>query len=305
MPRHLPPIAQVRSFVAVVAHGRLNRAAAALELTESAVSHHLRKLEDALGTRLLERDRSRVVLTPAGERFHARAREALQLLGEAVAAVGGDTGTKVVLTLPRALATHWLVPRYPGLYRQYPELELQLLPTFRQCDLEREQIDLGIRLGDGRWPGLEARPLLTERICPVAAPDLAGAWQHAGWKGTIPHARLIANEFHPDEWTRWCDASGHALSAATRFTRLESFDLVLQAGLAGSGLIMGRTPMVDDAVARGDLVAPFPDWIETGYSYFIIWPGRRPPNRHAQRVLDWLLQCAAAGDAAGPGASDR
>ena len=292
MARPLPPITQVRSFVAVVAHGRLNRAAAALDLTESAISHHLRKLEEALGTRLLERDRAGVVLTPAGERFHARAAEALRMLDDAVAELGAGVGGKVVLTLPRALATHWLVPRFPVLYREHGELELQLLPTARTCDLERERIDLGIRLGRGDWPGLEALPLLAERICPVTVPEVAQQWRREGWDAVIPHARLVANELHPDEWQRWCTAAGHELPPTTRFTRLESFDLVLQAGLAGSGLIMGRSPMVDDAVARGDLVAPFDHWVETGLSYYVVWPERRPPNRHAQRVIEWLTACA-------------
>lgn len=292
MTSRLPPIPQLRSLIEVVARGRLNRAAEALGLTESAVSHHLRKLEDTLGTRLVDRDRSPVALTAAGERFHARAREALQLLEDAVQELRGTSDGKVLLTLPRTLATHWLVPRYPNLYREHGELELQLLPTTRQCDLEREQIDLGVRLGRGEWPGLEARPLLAERICPVVTPSAAIEWQRHGWNAMVTRSRLVQNEIHPDEWSRWCAATGRDLPADIRFTRLDSFDLVLQAGLAGSSLIMGRSPMVCDAIDRGDLVAPFPDWIETDQTYFVIWPERRPPNRHAQRVLAWLTECA-------------
>jgi LysR family glycine cleavage system transcriptional activator len=289
MPRPLPPVAQLRSFIEVVRHGRLNRAAEALDLTESAVSHHLRKLEDALGVRLLDRDRAGIVLTPAGELFHARVQQALHLLDEAVSDVGGAASAKVLLTLPRTLATHWLVPRYPLLYRDNDDLELQLLPTSRQCDLERERIDLGLRLGTGDWPGLESRRLMAERICPVVVADVAEQWRREGWNAVIRHARPVVNEQHPGEWQQWCAATGHVLPETTRFTRLDSFDLVLQAGRSGSGLIMGRSPMVDDALARGDLVAPFPEWVETDQSYYVVWPKRRPPCRHVQRVLESLL----------------
>ncbi|MDZ7828626.1 MAG: LysR substrate-binding domain-containing protein [Halofilum sp. (in: g-proteobacteria)] len=292
MARNLPPLAQLRSLVAVVAHGRLNRAAEALELTESAVSHHLRKLEDTLGTRLLDRDRAGIVLTPAGERFHARAQQALQLLDEAAEEVRGAAGGKVLLTLPRTLATHWLVPRYPLLYRDNDDLELQLLPTTRRCDLERERIDLGLRLGNGDWPGLESRPLMPERICPVVVAEVAEQWRREGWDAVIRHARPVLNELHPDEWQQWCAATGRNLPATTRFTRLDSFDLVLQAGRSGSGLIMGRSPMINDALVRGDLVAPFLEWVETGHDYHVVWPEGRPLNRHAQRVLAWLERCA-------------
>lgn len=286
----LPPLPQVRSFVAVVAHGRLNRAAEALGLTESAVSHHLRKLEHALGAQLLERGGAAVVLTPAGERFYPLARDALARLEEAVASVAGGEAGRVLLTLPRALATHWVVPRFPRLYARGDEPELQLLPTSRRCDLDREQIDLGIRLGDGHWPGLDARWLLPERICPVATPAVADEWREHGWAAMALERRVIVNETHAAEWATWCQATDRSPPDKTR--SLESFDLVLQAGLSGSGLIMGRTPMVDDALARGELVAPFPEWIETGAAWYVVWPRRRPPNRHATRVLDWLEACA-------------
>lgn len=295
MPPVLPPLAQLRSFVAVVANGRFNRAAAALGLTESAVSHHLRRLEDQLGVRLFERGRAETVLTEAGERFHPRVRDALRMLENAVTDVtGGDDG-RVLLTLPRALATHWLVPRYPRLYAgdETGGIELQLLPTARNCDLEREQIDLGIRLGSGHWRGLETRPLLLERTCPLAPPVLAAQWREQGWEAMAANARLFANATHPDEWRAWCHATGRALPPERRFTRLESFDLVLQAGLAGSGVIMGRTPMVHDALARGELEAPFPEWVTGTHRYYLVWPARRPPNRHAQTVIDWLATCAA------------
>ena len=293
MSRPLPPLPQLRSFAAIAAHGRLNRAASALDLTESAVSHHLRKLEDALGVRLVERGRERAVLTPAGERFHARVREALRQLDEAVEEVSGATRGKVLLTLPRALATHWLVPRYPTLYRDEQAPELQLLPTTRLCDLEREQIDLGIRLGGGPWPGLEGRRLMAESTLPVATPDLARTWRARGWDAPFDGRRLIANATHPGEWDQWCRATARRLPDDTRFTTLESFDLVLQAGLAGSGLIMGRTPMIDDALARGQLVAPFAGAVDSGLVYHVVWPRNRPPNRHAKVVLQWLLDSAA------------
>ncbi len=292
MPPRLPPVSQIRSFVEVVRQGRLIRAAEALELTESAVSHHLRKLEEALGTRLLERNRSHVALTPAGERFHVRAQQALSLLDDAVEEVRGGPGGRVLLTLPRTVATHWLVPRFPALYQKNEELELQLLPTTRECDLAREQIDLGIRLGRGDWPGLEARPLMPQYICPVAVPAIARQWQEQGWDEMAKHARLITNQLHPTEWTRWCSTTGRQMPASSRFSELESFDLILQAGLAGAGLIMGRSPMVNDTIARGDLIAPFPERVKTDRSYYVVWPQRRPPNRYAQQVLNWLMESA-------------
>src|SRR5206468_8245250 len=105
---------------------------------------------------------------------------------------------------------HWLVPRYAALYAAHPEIELQLLPTTRICDLVRERIDLGIRYGDGVWPGLKATHLVKEICFPAATPSLARQWRQAGWDGIGPEARIIINNTHPDEWGAWCVQRGWA-----------------------------------------------------------------------------------------------
>lgn len=287
----LPPLPWLRSFVAVVEHGRFARAAEALELTDSAISHHLRRLETFLGVRLVERTASGCRPTREGEALYACARQALDLLEAGVRDVTGAGKGKIALTLPRALATHWLVPRFPRLYMNENAPELHLVPTTRLCDLERERIDLGIRLGAGEWPGLASQPLLPQRIAPVTAPGLAEECRSLGWARTLAERTLIVNAKHPDEWTDWCRATGYA-APGDRMMRLESFDLVLQAALAGSGLVMGRTPMIEDALARGDLVAPFPGWVDTPDGYYVVWPRHRPPTRHGQVVMDWLVDSA-------------
>lgn len=292
---HLPPLPWLRSFVAVIETGRLARAAEVLHLTDSAVSHHLRRLEDALRARLVHRGAGGCAPTEAGERLYPRAREALALLESGVRDVTGHGDGKVTLTLPRAFATHWLVPRFPRLSRGGEAPELQLLPTTRVCDLERERIDLGIRLGNGQWPDTEARELMAQRVCPLAPPALAHEYRRLGWEETVAQAAVVANATHPTEWADWCHASGHAPVPGPALA-LESFDLVLQAGLAGSGLIMGRTPMVDDAIARGDLVAPFPHWVASEARYYLVWPERHPPLRGANTIRQWLVELAAEAD---------
>jgi LysR family glycine cleavage system transcriptional activator len=293
MASYLPPLPTVRAFLEITAHGRFNRAAESLGLTESAVSHQLRKLEQALGVRLLERKPDGVALTEAGLRFQEKAERAMRLLSDAVEEVKSIQFGKVSITLARALAAHWLVPRYVGLHAAHPEIELQLLPTTRLCDLARERIDLGIRYGDGVWPGLKATHLIEEVCFPVATPTLAREWRQAGWDGFRSKARIIVNGAHPDEWSVWCAQSGWAAPDQRRSSTLESFDFVLQAGLAGAGLIMGRRPMVDDYLSRGELEAPFGTVGMVGNSYFLVWPMDRRPNARTRTVIDWLLDCVA------------
>jgi LysR family glycine cleavage system transcriptional activator len=293
MADYLPPLATIRAFLEVTAQRRFNRAAEALGLTESAVSHQLRKLEDGLGVRLLERNPDGIALTEAGARFREKAEQAMRLLNDAVEEVRSIELGKVSITLARALAAHWLVPRYAALHAAHPEIELQLLPTTRLCDLARERIDLGIRYGDGVWPGLKARHLIEEVCFPVATPTLAREWRRAGWDGSGSKARIIVNGTHPGEWSVWCAQFGWARPDQRRSSTLESFDFVVQAGLAGAGLIMGRRPMIDDYLSRGELEAPFGTAGMAGNNYFLVWPADRLPNVRTRAVMDWLLDCAA------------
>jgi LysR family glycine cleavage system transcriptional activator len=293
MTRPLPPLATLRAFVAIAEHGRFNRAADALGLTETAVSHQLRKLEDRLGITLIERRREGAVLTDAGRRFHRPIAEAVRLIAEAVDDLSGGDPGKVTMTLPHALATHWLVPLYGELHRAHPDIELQVLPTSRLCDLRRERIDFAIRYGNGEWPGLEAVHLMEEACFPVAAPDHARLWQDGGWTGAAPEGRIIVNGLHPDEWRLWCAYRGLPEAIGRRTTELASFDLVLQAGLAGAGLIMGRRPMIDEFLRRGELIAPFGTDAPPGASYYLVWPKDRPPAAKARAVMGWLKSRAA------------
>ena len=293
MAQYLPPLATVRAFLEITSQGRFNRAAEALGLTESAVSHQLRKLEEGLGVRLLERNPDRIVLTEAGLRFQQKAERAMRLLSDAVEEVRSTQFGKVSITLARALAAHWLVPRYANLYAAHPEIELQLLPTTRLCDLVRERIDLGIRYGDGAWPGLRATHLIQEVCFPVATPTLAREWHQAGWREFRRQGRIIVNGTHPDEWVLWCSRYRQASPDQRRSSTLKSFDFVLQAGLAGAGLIMGRRPMIDDYLNRGELEAPFGTTGVVGKSYSLVWPTDRRPNARTRAVIDWLLVCAA------------
>ncbi len=291
--RRLPPIDTIRTFVEIADQGRFNRASEALGLTESAISHRLRKLEDALGVRLLDRQREGAVLTPAGERFYDKAAKALALLADAVEEVQGIDRKAVSITTSRAFAAHWLMPRYRAFLDRHPGIELQLLVTERVCDLAREHIDLAIRYGDGPWPGLEAVRLSDEVCFPVATPALARAWRELPWPDAVERAgRIIVNALHPDEWSAWCAISDRRPPDPSRCSTLESFDLVLQAALSGAGLAMGRRPMVDDCLERGDLVAPFGTDGVRGKSYFLVWPREGAVSGSARSVRQWLASSA-------------
>jgi LysR family glycine cleavage system transcriptional activator len=205
----LPPFAALRAFHAAAVHGRFREAAKSLGVTESAISHQVRRLEDFLRTALFDRSGSGVRLTAAGRRYLEQIDPAIRQIQAATDAMLRPTGRKVVrLTLPPSLAATWLIPQLSAFEREHPDLELQLVPTTRVVDLQRDQVDLAVRHGKGSWPGIDAAFLLDETALPVCAPGYLTLRPDEDPLAALQRARLIVNARFPDEWEEWARAPG-------------------------------------------------------------------------------------------------
>ncbi|HTU54286.1 MAG TPA: LysR substrate-binding domain-containing protein [Acetobacteraceae bacterium] len=290
----LPPFAALRAFHAAAVHERFRDAAASLGITESAVSHQVRRLEDFLRTALFDRSGSGARLTEAGRRYLEHIDPAIRQLQAATEAMIRPTGRSVVrLTLPPSLAATWLIPALTAFERACPGIELQLVPTTRVIDLKRGQADLAIRHGKGSWPGVEATFLLEEMALPVAAPGYLQCRPDEPPLPALRRARLIVNARFPNEWEEWARARGLPPPALTGAIALEGSEEGLRVAESGHGLAIGRRPMVDDRLARGTLVAPFGAGDPTGAAYYLCRPTGIAPSAEARRLEAWLRKLAA------------
>ena len=235
----LPPLHALRAFHAAAHCGRFREAAAALGLSELAVSHQVRKLETYLAVQLFERAGNRVSLTAAGQLYFDQIDPAFTRIRSATDALARPT-SRVSLTLPSSLATLWLIPRLGGLEAEHPEVSLQLVTTTRLCDLRREQIDLGIRYGEGSWSGLVAHHLFDEEAFPVCRPGFLAKDARVDPQAALSSARIVVNASHPQEWAEWAAAHGLQPPALRSAIMLDSFEQILEAAAEGLGLAIGR-----------------------------------------------------------------
>ncbi|MDX1541064.1 MAG: LysR substrate-binding domain-containing protein [Geminicoccaceae bacterium] len=290
----LPPFAALRAFHAAARHSRLRDAADSLGVTESAVSHQLRRLEDFLKTALFDRSGPTLELTAAGRRYLEQIDPAIRQIQSATEALVRPGGRNVVrLTLPPSLAATWLIPKLGAFEREHPEIELQLVPTTRVVDLQRDQVDLAIRHGKGAWPGIDAAFLLEETALPVCAPGYLNLAPGEDALAALDRVRLIVNARFPGEWEEWARARGLAAPAQAAAIELDSIEQVLQVAESGHGLALGRRPMVDDRLARGSLIAPFGAASPTGAAYYLCRPAGEVPTATARRLEGWLRGLAA------------
>jgi LysR family transcriptional regulator, glycine cleavage system transcriptional activator len=285
----LPPFAALRAFHAAALHGRFRAAADSLGVTESAISHQVRRLEDFLRTALFDRSGSGVQLTAAGRRYLDQIDPALRQIQTATEAMLRPTGRNVVrLTLPPSLAATWLIPQLGAFERDHPDVELQLVPTTRVVDLLRDQVDLAVRHGKGVWPGIDAIFLLAETALPVCAPGYLTLGADEDPLAALGRVRLIVNTRFPAEWEEWARARGLAPPLLSGAIELEGTEEALLVAESGHGLAIGRRPLVNDRLARGTLVAPFGAGDPTGAAYYLCRPAAGPPTTVARRLERWL-----------------
>ena len=289
----IPPFKALLAFWAAATHERLVDAAARIGVTESAISHQLRQLEEKLHVSLFDRSSGRLQLTPEGHRYLERIEPALREIQAATEALLPSAGRQVVrLTLPPSLAATWLIPRLGQFELADPDIDVQLILTTRIVDMRRDQIDLAIRYGRGHWDGVEPTFLFDDLATPIAAPGYVPAGTN--FDQISENIRFVVNGGIPGEWAEWCQARGYPLPSMDRALTLDSIDQTMQVAEAGHGLAIGRSPYVQPKLEAGTLVAPFGDIGPTGAAYYLCAPTGIAPTAATRRLIRWLVDQAAS-----------
>lgn len=285
----LPSLPSLQAFLAVAHRGGVRRAAEVLSLSEAAVSHRIKTLEQHLGQRLFEKDGRGLRLTDLGQRYLGMIAGPIDELRRACEAISARRRARhVTVTLPPTLASLWLIPALQDFERALPDVSLHLVTTTQCLDLERHDIDLAIRyLPEDRVPD-DARIVFSETAFPVCSPERHRASQSAeGAVDTLLRGRLLVNDIHPDEWDWWSAAYGKTVDLTGERRRFDASHMTLEAAAQGYGMAMGRRPMVDPFLSTGRLVAPFGQAFRTGYRYVILTRNGGTGSA-AQSVIDWL-----------------
>ena len=285
----LPPLHALRAFEAVARCLSFRRAGEELLITQSAVSHHIRALEDDLGAKLFVRKARGVELTPEGERYFETVRRAFGLIASGTSDLRGRTGkARVRVSLLPSFAANWLVPRLARFTAAHPDIDLVLDPTLQLADLNAGDADLAIRYGDGRWDGVDSRLLMAERLTPVASPALlAKGPKIKAPADVLKYPLLVA--LHPYEWEAWAEAVGLDL-AGVPMIKLTDFNIIVQAAIEGQGIAIARLLLIADRLRSGALVQPCPQIVSSPrVGHWLVTAKRASLTAAARRFVDWLV----------------
>ena len=293
----------LRAFEASARHRSFSAAAAELNVTPAAVGQLVRALEEWLGTPLFLRQRSgrtRLVPTEAAERALPDIRAGFDRLVQGMERLRqGSASGVLTVTVSPAFAAKWLLPRIDRFQAAWPDADVRLDTNHKSVDFKAQRVDIGVRYGAGRWPGLIADKLMDEEVFPVCSPDmLRGPVQLRG-PGDLSHQTLIHDlsmDGHAGfpTWETWMEKAGLGGGANLRGMQINNSAAVLQAAIEGHGVALARSAMVHDDLAAGRLVRLFPELDgASGLAYYIVY---RPECANAPKVQafrDWLIRQAA------------
>src|ERR1044071_4108539 len=208
MLRRLPPLNALKAFEAAARSESFTRAAEELNVTQGAVSHQVKALEDTLGLKLFNRERQRLIITDAGRDYLAVVRDALDriALGTERLLQRRSGGVLTVSTSPD-FAAKWLVNRLGRFAEKHPDIDLRVSASTQYVDFAREDVDVAIRHGDGNWPGLDIVRLYSERLFPVCSPKLISGRNRIAKASDLLKFPLLRLE-DAKNWMRLFEAAG-------------------------------------------------------------------------------------------------
>lgn len=297
MPLRLPPLNSLRFFEAAARHGSFKLAAAELNVTPSAVSHGIVALEEALGVALFVREPRKLSLTPAGEQYFPYIAEAFSLIALGTQRLPDDrTHRTVTVSCAPTLAMRWLVPRLFEFRAQWPGIDVSVDTSRRQVGFPVDGFDFGIRLSRGPVPGSDWSRLFGERLVPVCSPAYRDKLRDAHGNIDLRRATLIHVDTASEDWPAWLDGAGiHDIDAAGGL-RFDTIQLALEAATTGTGVAIGRRPLVNRELFDGTLVEAGAPTVDAKTAYWLVSAEGTDERPDLQAFKRWLLQEAHAFD---------
>jgi DNA-binding transcriptional LysR family regulator len=250
------PLAALRAFDAAVRTGGFKTAADDLGLTASAISHQIRALERLAGVRLFHRQGRAVVLSEAGARLAGQVRQGFAALARGLAeARAGERARRIHVSALALFSQTVLIPNLAAFHARWPQYEVRIVTTPAFADFDRDDVDVAIRVGTGRWPGLTSSELLRIRGAPVASPGYL-ATSLIATPADLAGARLIHDAALPDGWRRWLAAQGVSRENAASDLWFDTAPATLHAAEQGLGVALAIDPLVRSWPGYGVALAP-------------------------------------------------
>ncbi|MET3999155.1 LysR family glycine cleavage system transcriptional activator [Marinobacterium sp. MBR-109] len=257
-------------------------------MTPSAISHQIKLLEEFLGLKLFRREKRKVSLTAAGERYLPSVQLALDEIESATRRLMTSPNLSAVnISVAPAFLTRWLVPRITRFQEQYPDVELRFSSTTGFIDFEHSDTDMAVYYGEGNWRGVDIHFLRYLVSTPVCSPKLA---EGLNSPEDLLKRTLIHVSGRRQEWQQILQQLGVRANTSTRTMSFSSTALAVSAAIEGIGVSLADRALVQRELEAGQLVVPFDITLDKPRAFYLVYQEKRQLTYGMQAFRDWILQ---------------
>jgi LysR family transcriptional regulator, glycine cleavage system transcriptional activator len=292
-----PGLRSLRAFDAAARNLNFTKAASEINVTPAAISHQIKELEEQIGAELFTRTSRSMRLTRAGEILYTAVHDSLETLSQALFRIKRlENRKQLKVSAPPSLAAKWLVPRLDEFLATQPGADVRLDVSHAVVDFDREDIDVAIRFGEGKYPGLQSELLFQDFVFPVCSPSIITRDKPLRTPRDLLKHTLIHLDWDAaagiswPNWTMWMKAAGIPDFDDKAGLHFRQTSFAVQAAIDGMGVALGDSNLVADDLAAGRLVKPFELSIKAPrqFAYYVITrPGEVAPMVEAFRK--WCL----------------
>ncbi|NRA83100.1 MAG: transcriptional regulator GcvA [Gammaproteobacteria bacterium] len=289
MVRRLPPLNALKAFEAASRHLSFTRAAEELFVTQAAVSHQIKALEENLGIKLFRRKNRALLLTEEGQSYFLDIKEIFISLTEATEKLLSKTATgALTVSSSPSFAIQWLVPNLSKFSALHPDIDVRIKAIDLDEGLLTDDVDVAIYYGRGNWSSVRSDKLRNEFLIPVCAPSLLIGDKPLSCAEDLNHHTLL-HDLSRKDWKSWTRQVG-ALSVNVNQGPIFSLSsLVLQAAIHGQGVALGYSLLARPEIEAGRLVCPFEDFLVSKSAYYIVCHDTQSELGKIKAFRDWML----------------
>ena len=296
--KKLPPLKSLQAFEAAGRHLSFTEAAIELNVTPGAISQQIRMLEENLDSKLFKRMNRVVVLTEEGLLILPLISGGFAQFNEAVVLLHQRrSDAPLTITSAPSFVSKWLIPRLSSFKSQYPDIDVRIDTSDRLVDFTREDIDVGIRFGNGVYPHLDTIFLFSFDLIPVCSPGLieksGGLKRISDLKHhTLLHSNYDALDPGWPDWAMWLAMVNEDVDASHGIYFNQS-DLLFQAALDGQGVALLANVLAEPEILAGRLVQPFSNRLPVKLNYHLVTSPQKALVPKVAAFREWILEESA------------
>lgn len=288
----LPPLSALRGFEAAARLNSFSKASSELYMTQSAISHQIKLLEEYFGQPLFKRVNRTVEVTDAGVDFLKTTQLVLsQLQKGAIRLEFFNKPGLVVLDTSPAFASKWLMPRLADFRAHHPEIDAWIYTKYSQESLEHAEVDVAIWLGTGDWPGVDCIKLFEDEVTPLYSPKMLAPGQSIDTPADLTQHPLIHVEQveRREDWYTWFTQVELEEAESVAGYNFNDSGLALDCALSGQGVVLGSAFLAKDLIESGQLIRPFEESLSTELNYYLVYRSDKRFDENVDAMVRWLL----------------